>query len=230
MDSPLSYRNPRPLYVWQDTCRKLHVLLCRQRLDHQSACVCHQELESVLQSHLPFVWLRITESGTHEASCPRITSLCSCRYNGFPNYVQVQHAIHRIDCLVKTCDGTCTLDHLLPASVYIPPSMPPRNSLWWCEHNQFLHVFPCRGDMPCTCTQTLFACGYYRVRLSIHGPHVTQCPRSVDIGPYAKDPFHLCQCFKLLKEQYPRSSTRQDIDDDDMATAFNHLYCHVNES
>ncbi|KAG8172854.1 hypothetical protein JTE90_010247 [Oedothorax gibbosus] len=21
----------------------------------------------------------------HEASCPRITSLCSCRYNGFPN-------------------------------------------------------------------------------------------------------------------------------------------------
>ncbi|KAG8173849.1 hypothetical protein JTE90_016338 [Oedothorax gibbosus] len=77
---------------------------------------------------MAFVLLRITEDGTHEASCPRIPDLCGCRLNGYPNYIKLKDLIHRAECSKTNCRGSCAMDVSLSIA-YIPASMPPRNTL-----------------------------------------------------------------------------------------------------
>lgn len=208
---------PRAVYMWKDRSSKIHLLKCND------VCECRQELDSILASDVAFLLLMITDDGTHLASCPKVPELCSCDMYVYTNYVKISDTIHYAGCTARNC--SCKKE--LPTNIfYIPEAMPPRGTLW--EKRNILHVANCIGKTPCVCTYMLFSCGYYKVRLSIHGPHLTKCALSVDYGTNPSEP---CNCDTILREQsrWARQGTDYVTETDNLTTAFGRLYKHIDD-
>ncbi|KAG8175215.1 hypothetical protein JTE90_022638 [Oedothorax gibbosus] len=189
---------PLVCYTWLDNDRNLHLLNCGNPNGKSPTCACKDVLDRIIKSDEPFLLLKISCDGTHEASCSKEKDFCSCHLNGYFDYIKVKDVIHKKECLIKECDGSCAKD-ITQSTFHIPQAMPKRDSLWWNPDNDFLHLTSCTGLLPCMCTFKLFKCGYYNVRFSRHGPHLTQCMLSIDSPP---DATTLCKCKLIFREHY----------------------------
>lgn len=205
----------RPVYIWQDRSRKVHLLRCK----NDKVCECRQEFDSILASDNAFLLLMITDDGTHVVSCSKVQELCNCHMFVYPNFYKINDSVHRVDCTGRNC--SCKMN--LPTSIfYIEESMPPKGTLW--QEDDILHVANCRGKIPCMCTYTLFSCGYYKIRLSLHGPHLTKCALSVDYGTTRSES---CDCNTVIQNQYSWAICGQDEDlteTDNLTTTFSRLF------
>lgn len=134
-----------------------------------------------MNCHPPFVILIVSNLGSHLSSCTFPSDVCECRLLGYLDFVKEGDDIYQSDRL-STIIG----------NIY-PTCMPPRDSL--IRYRNILHLTECDKILPCSCTRKLFECGFYRIRLSEHGVHLTRCSHSIDRPHLEK-----CECDIVFKQ------------------------------
>lgn len=178
------HRPASPVYIWKDRHGRLHFLTCKD--SKKNTCTCQTNLMTIMACLQPYVILIVSDIGTHLSSCTFKSDVCECRLLGYLDFVKEGD-----DNIYQRGESvTCCVDNVYNG----PTSMPPRGGLIR-SHLGFLHVSECNRVLPCQCTRKLFECGYYRIRLSEHGVHLTRCAHSVD-GPCVET----CECDGVFKQ------------------------------